>query len=105
MCTDSRSWDVKVLADLFNKRDQRCILNVHLSSERDKDCLYWNNEVSGVYSVRSAYRMLRLQKGKWEDSYSEGIWKIKTPSKVLIYAGEPYMKSYRRCVNFSAYTF
>lgn len=62
MRTDSRAWDEDILADLFNERDQRCIHNVHLSPVREEDRLYWNNEVSGSYTVRSVYRLLHMQK-------------------------------------------
>lgn len=39
-----------------------------------------------MYSVRSAYKMLQVQKGAWDVSSSTGMWskfwKIKVPSKV-----------------------
>lgn len=59
-CTDNKSWDANVIADLFNERDQRSMFNVQLSFEREEDYLYWNNEVSGVYSMRSTYKMLHV---------------------------------------------
>jgi hypothetical protein len=38
--------------------DAEVIINIHLPSMRQEDCWAWNYDKQGVFSVRSAYRML-----------------------------------------------
>ncbi|KAL8101648.1 hypothetical protein AgCh_033517 [Apium graveolens] len=53
----------------------------------EEDKLFWNLEESGNYSVKSAYRLLQVQKGLWRTEYNDNLWKriwrIKAPPKVL----------------------
>ncbi|XP_074322837.1 uncharacterized protein LOC141659811 [Apium graveolens] len=64
-----------------------CILNIPLKADVNVDKLYWIGEMTSLYSVRSAYKMIQSQKGFWNDFASSGVWsklwKIKVPSKVL----------------------
>lgn len=82
-----RSWDEEVIRDLFNERDQRCILSTRVHTRILDDLLYWNREVSGKYSVKSAYRMLQERKpsGNYRanSKFWECMWRIKAPAKVL----------------------
>lgn len=59
------SWDKDIIMDLFNIRDQRCIQNTVIAEDREVDKIYWSNESSGMYSVRSTYRMLQAPKDLW----------------------------------------
>lgn len=49
--------------------------------------MYWSQESSGQYSVRSVYRLLQAQKNQWrqddDGSFWRKIWRIKAPPKVL----------------------
>lgn len=87
MCVDRREWDTDVISDIFNNRDQNCIMNVQLGGEGSTDMIYWRLEHSGSYSVKSAYKILQIWKGAWggqfNDSIWRALWKIKAPSKVL----------------------
>lgn len=87
MCDNERSWDVDIIKDLFNERDQQCILNTPLSSRLAEDTAYWRWENSGSYSVKSAYRFLQEQKGLWNNGeeavFWRQLWRIKAPAKVL----------------------
>lgn len=87
MCIDRKEWDLEVVRDIFNERDKQCILDTHIEEDSESDCLYWQFENSGEYSVRSAYKMLQVQKGAWGDQFSDSIWKllwrIQAPPKVL----------------------
>lgn len=87
MMTDCRQWDTEIIADLFNERDQQCIFNTKINSRFTEDQIYWKEEVSGDYSIRSAYRLLQAQKTRWtvEDngSWWRKIWQVKAPPKVL----------------------
>ncbi|XP_074328372.1 uncharacterized protein LOC141666280 [Apium graveolens] len=84
---NSHEWDEEIIKDLFNERDQRCILRIALVNHREVDSVYWSKENSGVYFVKSAYKMLQDQKGRWrtEDASSLWckLWKIKAPPKAL----------------------
>lgn len=68
-------------------RDQLCILNTTIGEEGAEDQINWDKEKSGVYSVRSAYRLLHSQKGLWSvqdhDSLWRKIWQVNAPTKVL----------------------
>lgn len=87
MCVNSRSWDVEVIRDLFNVRDQQCILNTPLVGRLVEDRAYWRLENSGSYSVKSAYRFLQEQKGLWNSGeaavFWRQLWRVKAPAKVL----------------------
>ncbi|XP_074353914.1 uncharacterized protein LOC141690814 [Apium graveolens] len=61
MFTDRRAWDEDLIKDMFNVRDQQCILKTPLRSSVVDDRIYWSKENSGQYS----------------------IWRIKAPPKVL----------------------
>ncbi|KAL8146995.1 hypothetical protein AgCh_004640 [Apium graveolens] len=87
MAVGERRWDIDIVADLFNLRDQQCILNMRIGDENEEDSLYWWQERSGEYSVKSAYRLIQAQKGLWRVSDNSSvwriIWRIKAPPKVL----------------------
>lgn len=87
MRENGREWDEDIIRDLFNERDQRCILRTKLSDRVTEDQVYWCKENSGLYSVRSAYRLLQHQKGQGRhgdtSSLWSKIWKIKAPPKAL----------------------
>lgn len=76
-----------ILRDMFNARDQACIRRTSFQGIFALDSLYWNYEASGLYSVKSAYRLLQSQKGLWRSNDNESTWKklwrVKAPPKVL----------------------
>ncbi|WOG89983.1 hypothetical protein DCAR_0209224 [Daucus carota subsp. sativus] len=86
-CTDRKEWDMDVIKDVFNRRDQKCILDIKLDAASNEDVLFWNLERSGEYSVKSAYNMLQRQKGAWgaEDNFNvwQALWRLKVPPKAL----------------------
>lgn len=59
---DRSNWDTKILSDLFNVRDQDCIKRVPYHGSSSEDSLYWSKEASGMYTVKSAYRLLHLRR-------------------------------------------
>lgn len=87
MATDHRGWDEEILRDMFNIRDQQCIKRINLSASSEEDEIYWGREVSGQYSVRSAYRLIQQQKNLWrhadQNSTWRKTWSVKAPPKVL----------------------
>lgn len=50
-CMDGKEWDMGLVSDIFNERDQECILNTPLEESNIMDMVYWNNEQSGNYTV------------------------------------------------------
>lgn len=88
LLTMNRShWDFDIIQDLFNTRDQRCILNTPVRGVNKKLILYWHEEYSGEYFVKSAYNLLRMSKESWNtNDYSrlwKLLWKINAPPKVF----------------------
>lgn len=87
LCTDRREWDLVVVRDIFNARDQECILSTPVSNRFDVDKIYWRLESTGNYFVNSAYRFLQEQKGlgsaENNSSMWSKMWRIKGPTKVL----------------------
>ena len=87
MCTGTRNWDWEVIADIFNNRDQESIQATIIEEELDSDMLQWDWDITGQYTVKSAYNLLQVQKGAWtvhdDDSSWKALWKIKAPKKAL----------------------
>ncbi|KAM6561563.1 uncharacterized protein LOC133032398 [Cannabis sativa] len=86
MAMDSSSWDDGIIGDLFEERNQRLIKRIPLQVTTASDKLYWTKEVLGMYTVKSAYGLLQLQKGFWyEDTASNfwhKLWSLKVPPKI-----------------------
>ena len=56
---DKKYWDREIIIDLFNDKDQRCIMEIPLREVEDEDIIFWSLENSGMYSVKSAYNLLQ----------------------------------------------
>jgi hypothetical protein len=97
----SMQWKEDIIHHHFYGMDAQVIKNIPLSYNRQDDFWAWHYERSGLFSVKSAYRMLihiRNQRQDWLDSRAgvsdiEGaerrwklFWKIKIPSKIHIFA-------------------
>ncbi|XP_074369771.1 uncharacterized protein LOC141711268 [Apium graveolens] len=64
-CLDEKAWDVEIIEDIFNDRDQMQILAIQSNEASHEDVMYWSLENFGNYSVKSAYKFLQVQKGVW----------------------------------------
>lgn len=42
MCLDSKEWDVEVIRDVLNERDQALVLAIHIAASSCDDKLFWN---------------------------------------------------------------
>ncbi|XP_074346940.1 uncharacterized protein LOC141685753 [Apium graveolens] len=84
---NGQGWDADIIADLFNVRDQRCILNTQMGGDNEPDSLFWNEESTGDYTVRSAYRLIQRNKGMWSSRDNNKVWRTvwrtRAPPKVL----------------------
>jgi len=89
-------WDYNRIAAIFNPADADAIVRIKLSERRTEDVLAWHPEKSGIFSVRSAYRLgLNLQnvaEATASSSRPDGdrllwknIWKANVPPKVRIF--------------------
>ncbi|XP_030497624.2 uncharacterized protein LOC115713283 [Cannabis sativa] len=55
---DAGTWDIELVQDMFNHRDADLNLSIPLSFSASGDFWSWSGEHSGLFSVKSAYRML-----------------------------------------------
>ena len=70
------------MVDLFDTRDMNLILQILLSSWRDKDVLYWMADPHGLYTVRSCYKMLNNCSIVLTSGVCRKIWNLDMPNKV-----------------------
>jgi hypothetical protein len=94
------AWDRDMLQKFFLPMDRDLILSIPLSTRQQDDFWAWHYDKKGVFSVRSAYRMLidmRERRTAWLDELpsSSGtkerekewtaIWKVLVPSKIRVF--------------------
>lgn len=58
MAPGVREWDHGLINEAFNERDASLILSIPLNNS-DVDKWFWSNEKLGLYTVKSAYGLLR----------------------------------------------
>lgn len=87
LCMDKRAWDMEVIGHVLNNRDLEAISAIPLPTTEQVDKIYWRLEESGVYSVKSAYRLFQDQKSSRDaenkDKVWQILWSIKASPKVL----------------------
>ncbi|XP_062088842.1 uncharacterized protein LOC133795409 [Humulus lupulus] len=86
MKTEEKAWDADVIKDMFTIHEQNLILNIPLFDSVTEDCWQWKGEHSGIYSVKSAYRITQELKGVVHRDNNSGFWRdlwnLKIPPKV-----------------------
>ncbi|KAM6577068.1 hypothetical protein CsatB_028905 [Cannabis sativa] len=86
-------WDLELLQDLFNSRDVAAISSVPILQHPAADELVWHHELSGNYSVKSAFNLIQKEKGAWNSieasEFWNELWRLKIPPKIknLIWRG------------------
>ena len=84
-------WNEELLELNFYPWEAEAIKNIHVSNHEAADALIWPYTADGVYSVRSASRLLAATQHQDQPSSSDveagkglwnGIWKLKVPNKV-----------------------
>jgi hypothetical protein len=92
-----REWDEKVVHTCFFPHDADAILRIRLWGRDEEDFIAWNYERSGLFSVRSAYKLaLELDQANiHHDSCSsvpngsrslyKEIWSANVPPKVRLF--------------------
>jgi hypothetical protein len=101
ICSTTRTWDIQKLERLLLPMDIEAVTQIPISYVRQHDFWAWHYEKSGVFIVRSAYRMIMATKHRGE-AFLEGrtkasstrqeeqnwkkLWKVKVLSKLRIFA-------------------
>lgn len=96
----SASWDRQKIESVFMPMDAQVILGIPLCTRNIPDFWSWHYEKNGLFSVRSAYRMLvatRVRREAWLENTSgsssmageerswKSLWKIQVPGKVRMF--------------------
>ena len=93
-----RRWDEELVRHLFYPYDADEILRLWIQSNGEADFVAWHYEKSGLFSVRSAYKLaLTLKDNKEDEGQSSEavgtkrkiwniIWKTNIPQKIRIFA-------------------
>jgi hypothetical protein len=91
------TWKEDLIRNIFPSYDAEEILRIRLPHSREEDYIAWHFEKSGIFSVRSAYRLALLQNSNnfctgQQSTNPNGdrpiwdvIWKAKVPQKVKIF--------------------
>ncbi|KAK8263180.1 hypothetical protein V6Z12_D12G025400 [Gossypium hirsutum] len=84
-----RKWNVGLIKDTFEESVAEKILRLPLARLEHEDMLVWRGEPSGVFSVRSAYKL--LLKGGRDNQHTDfhntmkglykNLWKLKLTTK------------------------
>jgi hypothetical protein len=95
--TGNRQWNEQLVRQSFIAIDAEEVLRVRPSRTMDSDVLAWAPEKTGVYSVRSAYQLLKSEQAQriaekegGGATSTGGVWwkrlsKLKIPPKVRIF--------------------
>jgi hypothetical protein len=96
----SASWDVEKIQKFFVRVDANLILGLPICTRNIEDFWSWNFEKKGIFTVRSAYRMLvetKQRREAWLDGRASSsdttaeskswttMWKVKVPSKIRVF--------------------
>lgn len=96
----TRTWNRQLLEEHLIAPDVDIVLNIPLSSRVQEDFWAWHYDKRGIFSVRSAYRMITAIKAQREDwvEHRSGhsnssadkkswtfLWKVKIPSKIRVF--------------------
>ncbi|KAA3460765.1 reverse transcriptase [Gossypium australe] len=91
ICSNERVWNKELIENTFPADVVESILRIPLSMEPHDDFLAWSDESSGVFFVRSSYKLLqRLDPTAYalhniyRDFYRK-LWQIEIPSKMKIF--------------------
>jgi hypothetical protein len=91
--TASGDWNVELIREVFCHFDTESILRIN-SRIVGEDFCSWEKEKHGMYSVRSAYRLLEEGRRQAEDTDVPGssddkdwkiLWKFEVPPKVRVF--------------------
>lgn len=67
-------WDIDLVLDMFNERDQILYFGISLNDNVRENSYYWSEDRLGRYIINSAYNHIQNYKGNWQPSGSSGFW-------------------------------
>lgn len=86
------TWDERLVRKSFMTLEALEVLKIKPSARLEVDVVAWAPEKNGVYSVRSAYRMLKedqaataLASASDDNRTWSAIWKLNVPPKVRVF--------------------
>jgi ribonuclease HI len=97
MTLGTNSWNMELLRELFYEHDVAAICQIKIPESSKVDCVAWNCEKNGLFTVKSAYRLANdLKTQKHDNTSSSGapngnriiwntIWKSNVPPKIRIF--------------------
>lgn len=104
LLSENGQWNEDAIMQSFIPVDAAAILRTPVRTQHD-DVWAWEPEKHGVYSVKSAYRLLDLNRIRNNEVQSEGgsgntcwlkLWKLKVPPKIKVFfGGGSFMSSCR----------
>lgn len=68
------TWDVDLINSLFMETDKQNILSLPLSSNVSCDVVYWKQERTRVYFVKSTYRVLQHELANQTPEEERKVW-------------------------------
>jgi hypothetical protein len=93
----TRQWEVELVHGSFDAWDAEEILKLRQGTHMEEDIVAWNYEKHGLYSVHSAYRLLKAEQSQEEasklgeaGSSSDGVmwkklWRLRVPPKIRLF--------------------
>jgi hypothetical protein len=90
-------WQADRVHEFFHAHDAQQIMNIRLPSKLGEDFMAWFYEKTGVFSVRSAYRLagriMEEENGGWQSSSLnqdhrpiwKNFWNMPIPHKILVF--------------------
>uniref|UniRef100_A0A452XQ96 Reverse transcriptase zinc-binding domain-containing protein n=1 Tax=Aegilops tauschii subsp. strangulata TaxID=200361 RepID=A0A452XQ96_AEGTS len=94
--SDRNEWNVELINQMFPAFDANEICRIKLPTRKTEDCIAWHAERSGIFSVKSAYRLATRIKQRDNVPASSSscaadgrsiwnlIWKSNVPQKVKV---------------------
>ncbi|XP_041004081.1 uncharacterized protein LOC121249435 [Juglans microcarpa x Juglans regia] len=88
---ETKGWRMDHIRALFNPIVVADILKIRLSSNQYEDKWIWTEEKNGVFSVKSAYRLIQDLRSSSEGESLDAtdqrkLWKMQVPKRIQIFA-------------------
>jgi hypothetical protein len=77
MILGRREWDIQTLKTCFLHHDVEEVRKIRLS-DRAEDMLVWHYEKTGIFSLRSAYKLPQAKKRETGGQQHEPKWRATT---------------------------
>ena len=94
---DSREWNTDLIRQIFHSFDADEICKIRIPAREVEDCIAWHYEKTGVFTVKSAYKLADMLERNGTEGPSSStsepgdrtvwdvIWKAKIPERIKIF--------------------